>query len=131
MDFGQFEKVDKGDVVWIVLDEEYDYPADPQSFQTHQIPAKLFKGMVLGKLCDADNWGAYVHLEDSGRKKEFFQHHDLFLDPLEAVDDYVVRLDRRLKKTIPPEERDNKCTVFGGKCVHTGWCDECPLVTED
>jgi len=131
MDYDQFEPVKKDDVVWVVLDEEYDYPADPHSFQTHQIPAKLFKGTVLSKLCDADNWGVYVHFEGSERKEEFFQHHHLFLDPLEAVDDYVAKLERRLRQTIPPEERDSKCTVFGGKCVHTGWCDECPLVTEN
>ena len=23
------------------------------------------------------------------------------------------------------------CKVFGDTCSHTGWCDECPRVTED
>ena len=131
MDTDQFEKVDKGDVVWIVLDEEYMYPEDDRSITTQPIKPTLFKATVLSKLCDYDNWGAYVHIEGSKRKHEFFQHYSLFIDPVEAIESYTKELDRHLRRSIKPEDRGNRCRVFGGKCDHVGWCDECPRVTED
>ena len=131
MDYDQFEKVDEGDVVWIVLDEEYKYPEDNRSIVTRPIKPTLFKATVLSKLCDYDNWGAYVHIEGSQRKEEFFQHYSLFTDPVEAIESYIKELARHLRRSIKPEDRGNRCHVFGGECTHTGWCDECPRVTED
>lgn len=131
MDSDQFEKVDKGDVVWIVLDEEYMYPEDDRSITTQPIKPTLFKATVLGKLCDYDNWGAYVHIEGSQRKSEFFQDYSLFTDPVEAIESYIKELDSHLRRSIKPEDCGNSCRVFGDKCDHVGWCDECPRVTED
>ena len=131
MDSDQFEKVDKGDIVWIVLDEEYVYPEDDRSITTQPIKPTLFKATVLSKLCDYDNWGAYVHIEGSQRKSEFFQHYSLFLTPEEAVNTYTEILRRRLIKSIKPEDRGRYCHLFGGPCEHIGWCDECPRIVED
>jgi len=127
----EFDEVKENDTVYIVLDEEYRYPEDDRSIITQPIKPTLFKAKVLGKLCDYDNWGAYVHIEGSQRKHEFFQYYSLETQPVKAIWNYTRQLQMSLMHKLKEEDRTEQCGVFGGRCDHIGWCDECPRVTED